>query len=454
MESKNKLAKMLAYKISPSSISGRVSVPPSKSHTLRAIFWASVAQGTSIIHNALASPDSEAMIQACEQLGAKILRKSTHLEITGTSQLTLPRDTSINAGSSGIVFRFFTALAAIFSEKITITGSSQLQRRPIAPLVRALENFGATFSYEGDPYSLPFSVLGPISSGYTEVLGDDSQYASALAIACSLAEGPFSFTIINPKERPWFALTLWWLDFLAIPYVQSEDTYSFEGNARPQAFSYTVGGDFSTAAFLAAAALLSQSPHPTYLENLNIDDIQGDKELFFLLKKLGANITFENNTMIIFPSTFSGGNIDMDLFIDALPILAVLCCFATSSSYLYNARGAKDKESDRIIAITQELQKMGACIQPCHDGLLINPSPLYGASMHSHNDHRIAMALSIAAMHASGESIIYDTGCVEKTFPNFIQILNSLHANVQEHHEYISLRPAHSGQDIVRQGSR
>ncbi|SYX09187.1 3-phosphoshikimate 1-carboxyvinyltransferase,3-phosphoshikimate 1-carboxyvinyltransferase,5-enolpyruvylshikimate-3-phosphate synthase,3-phosphoshikimate 1-carboxyvinyltransferase,EPSP synthase (3-phosphoshikimate 1-carboxyvinyltransferase) [Chlamydia poikilotherma] len=440
---------MLAYKISPSSISGNVCIPPSKSHTLRAIFWASVSHGTSIIDNALESPDSAVMIQACKQLGAKIHKRSSSLEITGTSNLRLPENTVINAGSSGIVFRFFTAIAAIFSEKITITGSSQLQRRPIAPLIKALENFGATFSYQGDLYTIPFSVSGPISSGYTEVLGDDSQYASALAMACSLAEGPFSFTIINPKERPWFKLTLWWLEQLAIPYAQSEDTYSFLGKARPKAFSYTVGGDFSSAAFLVAAALLSQSPHPTYLKNLNIDDVQGDKKLFFLLQKLGANIIFENNTVIVFPSTLSGGDIDMDPFIDALPILAVICCFATSPSHLYNARGAKDKESDRIIAITQELQKMGACIQPCHDGLLINPSPLYGASMQSHNDHRIAMALSIAAMYASGDSIISDTECIKKTFPNFIQILNSLHTNIQEYYEPIFLRTTNSGQDLA-----
>ncbi|WP_375793103.1 3-phosphoshikimate 1-carboxyvinyltransferase [Chlamydia sp. 12-01] len=440
---------MLAYKISPSSISGNVCIPPSKSHTLRAIFWASVSHGTSVIDNVLESPDSEVMIRACEQLGAKIHKRSTSLEIIGTPCLSLPKNTIIDAGSSGIVFRFFTAFAAIFPEKITITGSSQLQRRPIAPLIRALENFGATFFYEAEPYSLPFSVLGPISSGYTEVIGEDSQYASALAMACSLAEGPFSFTIINPKEQPWFKLTLWWLEQLAIPYSQSENTYSFLGKAQPEAFSHTIGGDFSSAAFLAAAALLSKSPHPTYLKNLNIDDVQGDKELFFLLQQLGANIVFENNTVIVFPSTFSGGNIDMDPFIDALPILAVLCCFATSPSHLYNARGAKDKESNRIIAITEELQKMGACIQPCHDGLLINPSPLYGASMRSHDDHRIAMALSIAAMYASGDSTITDIECVKKTFPNFVQVLNSLHTNIQEYHEPISMRIADSGQNLI-----
>ncbi|WP_348662928.1 3-phosphoshikimate 1-carboxyvinyltransferase [Chlamydia vaughanii] len=440
---------MLAYKISPSSVYGSVIVPPSKSHTLRAILWASVAKGISTVHNFLPSPDSEIMIRACEKLGAIIKKKSSSLKILGAPQLSFPKNTTLNAGSSGIAFRFLTAFSAMFSEQVTITGSPQLQRRPIAPLIQALENFGATFSYEGSTSSLPFTISGPLSSGYTEVAGNDSQYASALAIACSLAEGPFSFTIINPKELPWFKLTLWWLDQLSIPYLQSGDTYSFPGKATPQGFSYRVDGDFSSAAFLAVAALLSKSPYPTYLHNLNLNDVQGDKEFFSLLQNLGADIVFENNHIVVYPSTISGGNIDMDPFIDALPILAVLCCFATSPSHLYNAQGAKDKESDRIITITEELQKMGACIQPCHDGLLINPSPLYGASMYSHGDHRIAMALSIAAMYASGESTIYDTDCVKKTFPNFIPTLHSLHAQIEEHNEHISMRTTDIREDSV-----
>ncbi|EYE60880.1 3-phosphoshikimate 1-carboxyvinyltransferase [Bacteroides fragilis str. S6L5] len=435
---------MLTYKILPSSIYGRATVPPSKSQTLRAILWAAVSQGLSTIENILYSPDSLAMINACKQLGAQITLHSTSLAILGSPQLVFPENTIIHAGNSGILFRFFTALAAAYSKNITITGFPQLQRRPIAPLLQSLINFGATFSYHKDEGSLPFTISGPLSSGHTVISGEDSQYASALAIACSLADGLFSFTVSNPKELPWLRLTLWWLDQLHIPYVQSENTYSFPKKSRPQAFSYKVSGDFSSAAFLVAGALLSQSPYPTYLYNLNIQEMQGDKHLLFLLKKLGANIIFENNHVIVYPSTFSGGHIDMDPFIDALPILAVLCCFATSPSYLYNAQSAKNKESNRILAIAQELQKMGAWIQPCDDGLVINPSPLHGATLYSHEDHRIAMALSIAALYATGESTIYATDCVNKTFPNFVSTLTTLHAHIQENNEYLPMRPTHS----------
>lgn len=441
---------MLAFKVSPSSIYGSTTVPSSKSHTLRAILWSSLAMGKSTIHNFLSSPDSDAMIAACKQLGANITQHSSTLTVLGTPHPHFPKETVVHAGNSGIAFRFLTALSAVFSENITITGSPLLKRRPIVPLIQALQNFGATVSYATQEETLPFTISGPLSSGYTEVSGKDSQYASALTIACSLTEGPLSFTVIDPKEKPWLDVSLWWLDYLNIPYTQSENTYSFQGNFRPESFSYTIGGDFSSAAFLAVGALLSRSPHPTHLHNLNIQDIQGDKQFFLLLQQMGADIVFEQDSIIVHPSTFTGGRIDMDPFIDALPILAVLCCFATSPSHLYNAKSAKDKESNRILAITEELQKMGACIQPCHDGLLINPSPLYGAALNSHNDHRVAMALSIAALYADGESVIYDTDCVKKTFANFVPALNSLHAQIQEHDEPLFMRPPHCRKNAIR----
>ncbi|AAD19176.1 3-phosphoshikimate 1-carboxyvinyltransferase [Chlamydia pneumoniae TW-183] len=442
---------MLTYKVSPSSVYGNAFIPSSKSHTLRAILWASVAEGKSIIYNYLDSPDTEAMICACKQMGASIKKFPQILEIVGNPLAIFPKYTLIDAGNSGIVLRFMTALACVFSKEITVTGSSQLQRRPMAPLLQALRNFGASFHFSSDKSVLPFTMSGPLRSAYSDVEGSDSQFASALAVACSLAEGPCSFTIIEPKERPWFDLSLWWLEKLHLPYSCSDTTYSFPGSSHPQGFSYHVTGDFSSAAFIAAAALLSKSLQPIRLRNLDILDIQGDKIFFSLMQNLGASIQYDNEEILVFPSSFSGGSIDMDGCIDALPILTVLCCFADSPSHLYNARSAKDKESDRILAITEELQKMGACIQPTHDGLLVNPSPLYGAVLDSHDDHRIAMALTIAALYASGDSRIHNTACVRKTFPNFVQTLNIMEARIEECHDNYSMWSTHKRKVFARE---
>lgn len=415
------------------SIHGSALVPSSKSHTLRAILWASLAKGSSEIHHYLHSPDTEVFLQASQQLGCHIQRHPSMLIIEGAPRPQFPKHSTLYAGSSGIAFRFLTALSAVFSEQITILGDSQLQRRPILPLLQALSTLGADIHIPTPNHIPPFLISGPLSSGFTEIDGSDSQYASALMVACCLTPEPTSFHILNPKEQPWLRLSTWWLTQLGIEFSQpQQNIYAFPGNQRPACFSYHVAGDFSSAAFLAAAAILSTSPHPTRLDNVNMNDIQGDKEFFTLLQQLGGHIEFENNSIVIYPSPLQGGNIDMDLYIDALPILSVLCCFAQTPSRLYNAAGAKDKECDRITAITKELQAMGADIHMDDDGVTIRPSPLRGAELSSHHDHRIAMALTIGALHASGPSVIHDTNCVRKTFPNFVKTLQSLNCHIQE----------------------
>lgn len=416
---------MNQYTVFPSAIYGEANVPSSKSQTLRAILFASLTKGTSIIYNYLDSPDSRAMIQGCRLLGARIQQNSNSLIIKGHSPI-LTKHTRIDAQESGICFRFLTALAATSCYPVMITGKSTLHRRPILPLLQALGNLGAT--YTSPP--IPFTISGPLRANHTLLSGSDSQYASALAIACSISKEPSSFTIDTLKEKPWWEMTLHWLKFTGLPYRQIGNTYSFPGNFRPNPFSYTVSGDFSSAAFLAAAALLSNSPYPTRLKQLDFSDVQGDKALFYLLQKLGANLVIGTDYLVIYPSNFLGGTIDMDPFIDALPILTVLSCFAKSPSYLYNAGGARYKESDRITAISQELRKMGANIKETHDGLYIIPSKLHGAELFSHHDHRIAMALTVAAMQATSPSRINATQCIHKTFPNWITILNQLHAHV------------------------
>lgn len=416
---------------------GEAWVPASKSHTLRAILFASLAHGRSVITNYLHSPDTESMIRSCRLFGSRIEKTQSTLTIYGTSP-RFPTSGVIQAQDSGIVFRFLTALSALSSHPVCITGSQTLLNRPILPLLSALGSLGCVYHRTIDESVV---IRGPLQTGHTEVIGSDSQYASALAIACSLGEGPFSFSIKQLKEKPWFDLTLWWLRKTSIPFSYEKDRFVFPGQATPFPFSYHVGGDFSSAAFLLAAGLLSHAP--IRLMGLSMSDPQGDKEVFKLMKTLGAQISFKENSVTISPSVFMGGDIDMDPFIDALPILAVLACFAKTPTKLYNAEGARNKESNRIAAITQELQKMGAHIVATHDGLLITPSKLHGARLFSHNDHRIAMALTIAAMYASGSSEILSTGCVQKTFPHFPTVLRSLGVHIEESTYSIPMWTAH-----------
>jgi 3-phosphoshikimate 1-carboxyvinyltransferase len=230
-------------------------------------------------------------------------------------------------------------------------------------------------------------------------------------------------------------LTLDWFKRLGIDYQQQNHTqYVISGNAAYSGFEYTVPGDFSSCAFPLVAALITHSE--IRLNNLDMNDVQGDKSLIFALQAMGALIEIDNDKKTVDVKKSKGlvGNkINVNNYIDAVPILAVMGCFAQGETVITGAAIARKKESDRLSVITQELQKMGANITELEDGLIIKPAKLTGTSVSSFDDHRIAMSLAIAALSAEGETIIENTLCVDKSYPNFAQALQKLGASIEIH---------------------
>ncbi|MEI6531830.1 MAG: 3-phosphoshikimate 1-carboxyvinyltransferase, partial [Chlamydiota bacterium] len=264
-----------------------------------------------------------------------------------------------------------------------------------------------------------------LKKGSVVIQGTDSQPVSALLIAAAFAEGPIDITIENPGEKPWVQLTLNWFDRLGITY---QGTYQLPGLARYKSFNYTVPGDLSSAAFPLAAALVTQSE--LTLKNIDMEDMQGDKELIFVLQTMGAKIEIEGTTLHIKKSSLKGIKVDINDFVDSLPVLSVIACFAEGETHIYNAAICRHKECDRIHSIATELTKMGADIQELPDGLIIRPSRLKAAALYSHHDHRIAMALTVAALGSDGESSISEVECISKTFPDFKEDFNYLGAGI------------------------
>lgn len=420
--------------IIPSRITGTIQVPPSKSHSLRAILFASLASGVSSIENYLDSPDARAMLSACSQMGASLDQfNTTSLKIQGTVTPIFSPGTKLYTSTSGIVLRFMTALAALQSREISFEGDEQLSRRPMRPLLEFLIRNGASIRYPTPDRFWPFTIQTPLSPQhhYGEIEGSDSQFVSALIIAGACAKHPFRFRVNQPKEIPWIRLTLDWLQRLNIPY-ETNDHFSYfhiRGNHSIHPFHYRIPGDWSSASFPAAAALLSH--RPITLNDLSLQDAQGDQQAFHIWKSWGARIQYHSNYVQIHPSPqLAGGDVDMDACIDALPIMTVMACFASKPTYLYNATAARYKESNRLLSITHELRKMGAKIAIHADGLSITPTILRGADLDSHHDHRIAMALIVAALHAQGPSTLTNINCINKTYPNFIQTLSSLGGHI------------------------
>ncbi len=414
--------------IHPSTLSGHLNVPPSKSHTQRALLFASLGSGKSRIDNVLSSPDIEVMLRAISLFGAQINRVEASLEIDG--HFSEPSDI-IDAGNSGQVLRFMAAISALLPANCEITGDASIRkRRPIKPLLAALRQLGAIAeSARGDGYA-PVLIRGPIQPGSCHLSGEDSQPVSALLMALSFLKGPSEIFVQNPGETPWIDLTLHWLTRLGANITHHDYAhYKVQGSLQYERIDYLVPGDFSTAAFPIAAALVTHSS--LKLTGLDEDDIQGDKAVIPLLQAMGANIAWQDKTLVIEPSSLTGINIDVNVCVDALPILAVIGCFAEGITTLYNGAIARNKESDRISAICQELKKMGAQIEERPDGLVIHKSSLQGATVEGHRDHRIALSLCVAALGAQKSSIIQGVSWIEKSYPTFIDDFISIGAEIE-----------------------
>ncbi|MCR9191314.1 MAG: 3-phosphoshikimate 1-carboxyvinyltransferase [Gammaproteobacteria bacterium] len=425
---------MANYHVQPSKLQGDIVIPPSKSHTLRAILFATMAQGVSTIRNYLSSLDTVAMIDACRLLGAEIKISDTQLTITGCAGKPQTPADVIDAGNSGQVLRFVAAIAALTEGYTVITGDESIRNnRPIQPLLDGLTQAAVlAVSSQSNGYA-PVIIKGPLRGGATITInGEDSQPVSGILMAAAFASQPIVIQVTEPGEKPWIDLTLAWFDRLDIAYQrQGYSEYTVMGNTEYAGFDYTVPGDFSSCAFPVVAALITASA--VKLHHLDPKDAQGDKALLSVLQTLGADLQFDDQQILSIRSSgnIRGRRIEVNDFIDAVPILAVLACFIDGETVITGAAIARHKESDRLAAISEELKKMGANIVEDPDGLRIKPAFLTGARVSSHHDHRIAMALAVAGMAAEGETIIEEIACVDKSYPGFAEALWHLGAKIE-----------------------
>lgn len=439
--------------ISKSALSGQVQLPSSKSQSLRAILFASLAQGRSNLTGVLDSPDVDAMVTACRQLGAQITRSGSKATIEGCAgKLSTPSQV-IDCGNSGIVLRFISAISALQSVPVEITGDDSIQsRRPLAPLLSAIKQLGGDYHCLEKPDYAPVKISGPIQAGRVDIEGQDSQPVSALLIACTQLAGISDVTVRHAGERPWLALTVAWLKRLDADIEQNGDHFCIQGPTIFKGFDYHVPGDLSSMAFPLVAALVTRSE--LVIEGVDLGEPQGDKKILSCIRAMGGEIIHhesQHKLMIPKQPPLHGAVLDLNDCIDALPALAVLSCFATSPTTLTNIGIARSKESDRLSAMSDSLQRMGAQIDEGADQLTIYPSELHGAKLHSHHDHRIAMALSVAGMMAEGQTVIKDVGCIAKTFPRFAHTMQSIGAEIR-HNSIVLCGMKYAGKSTL--GSR
>jgi 3-phosphoshikimate 1-carboxyvinyltransferase len=425
------LIAMSVLSIQPSKLQGNLSLPPSKSHTMRALLFGALGRGKSLLSNYLHSPDVFRMIQALKFLGANIkICSDSLLEIQGTKGKILPTLQGIDAGNSGQILRFIGSLAALCPAYTFIGGDDSLcSQRPVTPLLSALRQLGAFAVSSQDNERAPILIRGPMRPGKAFLEGQDSQPVSGLLMATSFLEGTTQLYVQNPGEKPWIDLTLFWLQKVGgAVHHRDYSFYEISGPLGYEGIDVTIPADLSSAAFPFVAALVTQSR--LEMENVDWEDIQGDKKILIHLRQMGANFSLSPGRTRIFPSSLRGIEIDVNDCIDAIPILAVLGCFASGKTVLKGGSIARYKESDRLRCMATELSKMGGRIQETEDGLVIWNSSLKGASLQSSADHRVAMALTIAALGAQGNSTLSDSDCIAKSYPSFISDFKRLGARI------------------------
>ncbi len=423
-------------------LQGEATPPSSKSHSVRALLVATLAKGTSHLHNVLDAEDGRAAIEVCKGLGANIhVRKNAGggLEVTVESE-GVPLDTlktDLFTSNSGITTTFTIPLIGLRKNTevpMTLSSGEQMQKRPIASIVDAVKKLGMEAAPFKKGENFPMSVSGSLVGGNCTVDGTNSQYLSALLLSLPCAQKNSVVEVKDLQERPYVDMTLAWLDEQNIRYghfkKDNVDTLKIFGNQEYHAFDKTIPGDFSSASYLIAAAVLL--PGEIELHGLDMDDPQGDKRLVSILRQMGADITVEGTDLVIKGGKpLKGTTIDCGDIPDMLPTLAVIGTQAEGKTTLFNVANARIKETDRIKSMASELEKMKAKVEEKESSLVIYESKLYRARVHGYSDHRTIMALAVAGLLADGETIIDTAEGINKTFPNFADMMRSIGANIE-----------------------
>lgn len=415
-------------------LEGEVWAPPSKAYTHRMLIAALLSNGTSKISNPLVSDDTKATLRAIKAFGAEAELQEKCWTISGVDSLRTPKN-PIDCGESGATLRFMIPVAALAPESSILTFGSSLERRPIAPLLQSLKQLGTESNLQlKEESSLVRIHGGGIRGGKTSIRGDvSSQFISGLLFACPRAKLDTEVDVTTPLEsRSYVQMTIEILGKHGIRVSASDDftLLKIPSNQMYKPCDHEVPGDFSSAAFLLAAAAITFSR--VKLKNLDRHSIQGDRAILDMLAEMGSKVRVSDEYVEV-----QGGKqlnaIDVDArdIPDLVPVCAALACYSKGTSKIYNAKRLRYKESDRLASLHLELKKMGAEITMKEDRLIIRgPCTMHGATIDPHNDHRIAMACAVAALGARGETKIQNSEYVSKSYPRFFDDLRSLGANI------------------------
>jgi 3-phosphoshikimate 1-carboxyvinyltransferase len=419
------------FSVNKSHLKGAVQIPGSKSHTIRAVAVAALASGESVIERPLESADARSARHAYAMLGASIEETADCWRVQGTGGLFAAPENVIDVGNSGTTMRMALGSAALLrAGKAVLTGDAQVRRRPCGPLAASLNTLGASVEATRGNGMPPFVVSGILRGGAATIEAITSQYVSSLLLNAPLAEKDTRLLVPLLNEKPYVVMTLDWLQKQGVRVSHNEDLSEFHipGGQRYTPVRRAIPADFSSATFFLAAGALAGNN--ILCLGLDMEDTQGDKAVLEYLVAMGADISHEPEGIRVRGNSLRGTELDLNATPDALPMMAALACFAEGETRLVNVPQARLKETDRISVMHEELEKLGARITELDDGMVIEGSTLHGGDVEGHDDHRVVMALAIAATAIKEEVRIHGAEAVDVTYPGFVEDMKILGGKV------------------------
>jgi len=417
----------MRFRVAPSEVRGVVRAPPSKSYTHRAILLSALSGGPCRVRHGLISEDTEATIAGVEAFGARVAREGDGLRIT--SDPFEPPAAAIDARNSGTTLRLLAGVAATLDAPTRLTGDASLRKRPMGPLLAALEGLGARATSIAGDGCPPVEVAGPLRGGDVSIPGGvSSQFISSLLVACPLARASSLVTVLPPfRSEPYVEVTLQVVRRFGATVESDAPSFRIPGGQAYRPADFDVPGDYSSAAFPLVAAAITRGD--VSVEGLDASMPQGDARLVDDLRRFGARVDVASGRVRARAGDLVGRTVDIGDTPDLFPALAVLATQARGESRFVNGEHLRIKESDRIATTVAFLKAMGASAQATSDGCVVRgPTRLREAFVESHGDHRILMAAAVAGLAADGPVDITDPWCFRVSYPTFLEDLVRLGA--------------------------
>lgn len=414
------------------NFTAKFNIPGSKSITNRALILAAFSGEKVLLKNILLSDDTKYMINALKELGNEIYVNEIEktILIKGNKN-PIFNDINLFIGNAGTAMRFIASYLATGKGTATLIGNDRMNQRPIKDLVNSLTQLGVKITYLKDIGYPPIKLeCNHVSCSYVEIDGSQSsQYISSILMAAGNFKNRLTIKLLGKiVSKPYIQMTLNMISKFGGNYVFKDNVIEiFPCNYSIK--EYSIEGDMSSASYFLALALISNST--VTLNNFAKNSIQGDSKFLHVLEKMGLETVSQNENSITIKgkNSYTGISIDMNDIPDVAQTLAAVAIFATTPTKVTNVANMRIKETDRISALKNELEKLNVTFIEEDDAFEIIPKPLNeykGTFLETYDDHRMAMSLSLTGLKIPGVKIL-DPQCVSKTFPNFFQEFSKIY---------------------------